>query len=251
MYQQIPPPYQQSPFQPPNQQLPYQYQQLSYPQHPYPPYGEPSGYQAPQKGGLKAWAVVLIALGAFFLGILCGTIFSSFNHAISEAQNYDWNQYGDSYDYGAANSYGLNETAEASGTLYDLAFFACSFDADITLTSYLRGNQAAEKIEEMGGDLSSLPDGKEYVTATFQVTLNNTDSSSAIMFNPQNFRFDIADSGDDVRIGNYPENGIQVENLSLKTGESGTLTVFAVIDTSLSDPDLYFYTGDVYLTFAP
>ena len=40
--------------------------------------------------------------------------------------------------------------------------------------------------------MSSLPEGKEYVTANFQITLNSTDSASAVMFNPQYFRFDIA-----------------------------------------------------------
>ena len=49
----------------------------------------------------------------------------------------------------------------------------------------------------------------------------------------------------------YPENGIEMENLSLKAGESGTITVFAVIDETLNDPDLYFYTSDVYVTFTP
>ncbi len=197
MYQQIPPPpYQPSSYQPPCP--PYSYQQ------PYPPYGDPSGAQPPHRGGLRAWAVVLIALGTFF-----------------------------------------------SGTFYDVSFSACSFDADVTLTSYLRGDQAADKILEMGGDLSGLPDGMEYVTATFQIKLHSTDSSTAVMFNPQYFRFDIVESGDDVRIGNYPENGVEVENVSLKAGESGSVTAFAVIDEAISDPDLYFYTSDTYLTFTP
>lgn len=38
-------------------------------------------------------------------------------------------------------------------------------------------------------------------------------SSTAVMFNPQYFRFDIDGTGDDVRIGNYPENGVEVENV--------------------------------------
>ncbi len=238
MYQQMPP--YQPPYQPP--------------QPPYPPYEPPYGYQAhqtPRKGGLRAWAVVLIALGAFLIGIYTGTAIASLNKAISQVQNYDWSEHGDSSGSETAASYGLNETAAVNGTLYDVSFAACSFDADITLTSYLRGDWAAEKIKEMGGDLSSLPEGKEYVTANFQITLNSTDSASAVMFNPQYFRFDIAESNDDVRVGNYPENGVELENLSLKTGESGTITAFAVIDQSADDPELYFYTGDVYLTFTP
>ena len=91
----------------------------------------------------------------------------------------------------------------------------------------------------------------EYVTATFQIKLHSTDSSTAVMFNPQYFRFDIVESGDDVRIGNYPENGVEVENVSLKAGESGSVTAFAVIDEAIGDPDLYFYTSDTYLTFTP
>ena len=171
--------------------------------------------------------------------------------AASELSDNSWSKYDDPYNYGAAHSYGLNETAGVSGTLYDLSFSACSFDADVTLTSYLRGDQAADKILEMGGDLSGLPDGMEYVTATFQIKLHSTDSSTAVMFNPQYFRFDIVESGDDVRIGNYPENGVEVENVSLKAGESGSVTAFAVIDEAISDPDLYFYTSDTYLTFTP
>mgnify|MGYP000004772167 CR=1 FL=1 len=31
------------------------------------PYGDPSGAQPPHRGGLRAWAVVLIALGTFSL----------------------------------------------------------------------------------------------------------------------------------------------------------------------------------------
>lgn len=243
MYQQTPPPYQQPPYHQPSCHFPYQ--------QPYPPYWEPSGNLAPRKGGLRAWAVVLIALGAFFLGIFTGVFFSTFSTAVSETQNYRWGRYDDSYGYGALGPYVTNETAEVSGTLYDLSFSACSFDAGFTLTSYLRGEQAADKILEMGGDLTSLPDGKEYVTATFQIDLYSTDSTTAVMFNPQHFRFDIVESEDDVRIGNYPENGIEMENLSLKAGESGTITVFAVIDETLNDPDLYFYTSDVYVTFTP
>ena len=89
------------------------------------------------------------------------------------------------------------------------------------------------------------------MTATFQIKLHSTDSSTAVMFNPQYFRFDIVESGDDVRIGNYPENGVEVENVSLKAGESGSVTAFAVIDEAIGDPDLYFYTSDTYLTFTP
>lgn len=77
--------------------------------------------------------------------------------AASEISDNSWSQYDDPYNYGAAHSYGLNETAGVSGTLYDLSFSACSFDADVTLTSYLRGDQAADKILEMGGDLSGAP----------------------------------------------------------------------------------------------
>lgn len=244
MYQQMPPypPYQQPYQQPPQPPQPPQSAYLPYEQPPY-------GYQAPRKGGLRAWAVVLIALGAFLIGIYVGTMIVNFNRAMSQVQNYDWSQYGDSDGNETAASYGLNETATVNGTLYDVSFATCSFDADISMTSYLRGDEAAAKIKEMGGDLSSLPDGKEYVTANFQVTLNSTDSSAAVMFNPQYFRFNIAESSDDVRVGNYPKNGIEVENLSLKSGESGTVTAFAVIDQSLADPELYFYTGDAYLTF--
>lgn len=218
---------------------------------PYPPYEPPYGYQAPRTGGLRAWAVALIALGAFLIGLTAGTVIANFNKTMSQVQNYDWSQHGGSNGSETAVSYGLNETAAVNGTLYDVSFVACSFDADITLTSYLRGTWAADKIEEMGGDLSSLPEGKEYVTANFQITLNSTDSASAVMFNPQYFRFDIAESSDDVRVGNYPENGVEMENLSLKSGESGTITAFAVIDQSADDPQLYFYTGDAYLTFTP
>lgn len=77
MYQQIPPPpYQPSSYQPPCP--PYSYQQ------PYPPYGDPSGAQPPHRGGLRAWAVVLIALGTFFLGIFTGVFLSAFSMAASE-----------------------------------------------------------------------------------------------------------------------------------------------------------------------
>ena len=109
------------------------------------PYGDPSGAQPPQ-GGLRAWAVVLIALGTFFLGIFTGIFLSAFSMAASEISDNSWSQYDDPYNSGAAHSYGLNETAGVSGTLYDLSFSACSFDADVTLTSYLRGDQAADKI---------------------------------------------------------------------------------------------------------
>lgn len=243
MYQQTPPsPYPHPPYQQSYPLFPYQ--------EPYPPY-EPPGTPAPRKSGLPAWGVVLIALGTFFFGILMGMFLSTLSRVATEIYNNDWSQYDDPYGYGMTGSYGLNETAEISGTLYDLSFSPCSFDADITLTSYLRGDQAADVIVEMGGDLGSLPAGKEYVVAAFQIELYSTDSSTAVMFNPQYFRFDIAESGDDVRIGNYPENGIEVENVSLKTGESGIITAFAVIDKTLSDPDLYFYTSDTYITFTP
>ena len=72
MYQQMPP--YQPPYQPP--------------QPPYPPYEPPYGYQAhqtPRKGGLRAWAVVLIALGAFLIGIYTGTAIASLNKAIPAA----------------------------------------------------------------------------------------------------------------------------------------------------------------------
>ena len=111
MYQQIPPPpYQPSSYQPPCP--PYSYQQ------PYPPYGDPSGAQPPHRGGLRAWAVVLIALGTFFLGIFTGIFLSAFSMAASEISDNSWSQYDDPYNYGAAHSYGLNETA--GGKRYSL-----------------------------------------------------------------------------------------------------------------------------------
>ena len=230
------------------------------PQQPYPQFPDPRPYpfyeaaaetRPPRKKGLRAWAVTLIASGTFVLGMLSGVFLSGFSLAVTEIASESRNQNGSSYDYGFTDSYGPNETAEVSGVLYDLSFSPCSFEAEVTLTSYLRGSQAADKILEMGGDLSGLPNGKEYVTATFQIKLCSADSSVAVMFNPQYFRFDIAESGDDVRIGNYPENGVELENLLLQAGESGSITAFAVIDETAGDPDLYFYTDGAYITFTP
>ena len=144
MYQQIPPsPYQPSSYQPPCP--PYSYQQ------PYPPYGDPSGLSRPIGAAFVPGLSYSLPSEHFSLVSLPVSFLSAFSMAASEISDNSWSQYDDPYNYGAAHSYGLNETAGVSGTLYDLSFSACSFDADVTLTSYLRGDQAADKILEMGG----------------------------------------------------------------------------------------------------
>lgn len=244
--------YRQTPPYPPYQQPPHSFPQYPlYSQLPYPPY-DVEYAPLPKKKGISGGFVALIAVGTFLLGLFCGAMFSAAAHSASTLSAGDLFQYDEFLgNEDSEYFYGLNETASVSGTIYDLSFSPCSFAADITMTSYLRGHAANEKIREMGGDLTDLPEGKEYVAAVFQINLTETDSNSFVMVNPRYFLFDILEDSHDAGLGNYPQNDIVLENLALKPGESGTITAFAVIDQSLPDPDLYFYTDDVFVLFSP
>ena len=253
-----------SPYEAPNGSYPPPVTPSPYPSSPssYPaqaPYAPQPGYQPPfSPKKPKASPVLVIVVGVvcavvfFFLGMLVGDSMNQEEHSWWGESSSPSSSYGgeeSTPDYfregGELNPYVEGQTVTIDTYMYreDGDLYDCT--AALTMTSLLRGDEAAEEILALGGSMDGVGTNQEYLVAHFTVDVLDTQDGEPVFFSPYDFAVQDLNGGS---VLNYPNNGISFSEPLVSAGDQVEIVVFGIVDQS-ADPVIYIWTVDDYVHF--
>ncbi|HIS68413.1 MAG TPA: hypothetical protein IAA58_03470 [Candidatus Gallacutalibacter stercoravium] len=207
--------------------------------------GAPQGaaFQAPPKKNHAAAVALSIIGAAVIIAIACFVVF----YTSSPSRNpYSQMEMQEENKGLTDNPYTTGESVTLTGQQPNVLFEYSECTANITLTELIRGDAANAQLAEMGADLSQLQPGYECAVARFEISLQRSDSDLAIIYSGNDFSIEDID-------GQYSTsrfNDLPVSPLRLEEGETGELTIYAIVSTDSQIQAVYYMNNNDMVCFA-